>query len=265
MKTDTLMEDFLFDLHGYTLIPGAIDADSLQAMNGWVDTLPPLKDGDWFGHIKAHTYGGTDGMNLQFIFDGGEIFERLIDNPAWIGLVRRYLGEVNEPYINEEFLNVRGQGGYIGVHSGGWRIDGRLRAGGVAGHWCTQFLSVIVALNDIGPGDGPTVIIPGSHKSAFAHPQQADNAGISKGAGDTVVGAEEVYLKAGDAVLFTDMLIHGSATRTNAGNRRTIVLRYLPATYAHRWRYVPSPELVARLTPERRKIIQPVIPVVKPD
>ena len=31
-------------------------------------------------------------MNLQNIIEGGEIFERLIDHPAWIDLVRHYIG-----------------------------------------------------------------------------------------------------------------------------------------------------------------------------
>jgi len=35
-------------------------------------------------------------------------------------------------------------------------------------------VNVLVALSDIGPGDGGTLIIPGSHKSNLPHPQQLD-------------------------------------------------------------------------------------------
>ena len=38
-----------------------------------------------------------------------------------------------------------------------------------AGRWSVQYLSLIVALQDIGPGDGATVLVLGSHKSEIAH------------------------------------------------------------------------------------------------
>ena len=34
-------------------------------------------------------------------------------------------------------------------------------------------INVLIALTDIEPGDGPTVLIPGSHKSTEVHPQIA--------------------------------------------------------------------------------------------
>ena len=67
-------------------------------------------------------------------------------------------------------------------------------------------------------------------------------------------------MKTGDALLFQDFLCHGSAERTNPGQRRMVVFRYLASVFAHRWGYVPSDDLLARLTPARRKIIQPIIP-----
>ena len=81
-----------------------------------------------------------------------------------------------------------------------------------------------------------------------------------------VVDAEQygrptpINLRAGEISLHSDMLIHGSAARTNEGHRRTLVFRYLPTIYAHRLGYEPSPELLQRLTPERRKIVQPIVP-----
>ncbi len=36
----TPMEEYLFDLHGYTVIKGALDPDHLRAMNNFLDALP---------------------------------------------------------------------------------------------------------------------------------------------------------------------------------------------------------------------------------
>ncbi len=82
---------------------------------------------------------------------------------------------------------------------------------------------------------------------------------------EDVEGAVEVYYKAGDALLFADCMAHGSAERRNDGERRIVIIRYGPHWGWDRYGYQPSPELISRLTPERRKIIQPLPPIVPPD
>ncbi len=74
---------------------------------------------------------------------------------------------------------------------------------------------------------------------------------------DNVEGAIEVHLNAGDVILFVDAICHGSAARVNPGERRIAVYRYGPSWGNFRHPYAPSPEFLERLTPERRKIVQP--------
>ena len=116
----------------------------------------------------------------------------------------------------------------------------------------------LVALSDIGPGDGATMVIPGSHKQHFQHPDLMKHSMNPNGAsGDDCEGAIEVHLKAGDALIFTDTMCHGSARRVNPGQRRIVVFRYGPSWGFFRHGYRPSQELLARLTPERRQIVWP--------
>ncbi len=258
------LEEYLFDLQGYTVIPKALEPDHVRAMNAWIDALPPLETGQWHGNVSVQTYEGTDGLNLQDIIEGGEIFERLIDHPSWIERVRHYLGPSARPFIYEIFANVRGTGGYIGVHSGGHNVDYHQRTGRKNGQWVCAMLSLLAPLNDVGPGDGATVIIPGSHKSDFPHPGQKRGGVISEGSAEKLPGAIEVHLEAGDALLFNDAVCHGSALRTNPGMRRMITMRYVPDSFAHRFSYTPSPELAARLTPERLAIVRPLPPRQRP-
>jgi hypothetical protein len=82
--------------------------------------------------------------------------------------------------------------------------------------------------------------------------------GGEKASVDGVEGAVSCYMKAGDALLFVDAISHGSAERTNPGERRIIVYRYGPGWANFRHGYQVSPELVARLTPERRRIVKPL-------
>ncbi|MFT5085940.1 MAG: hypothetical protein ACI8PG_000287, partial [Planctomycetota bacterium] len=53
----------------------------------------------------------------------------------------------------------------------------------------------------------------------------------------------------------------GSSKRTNDGERRVIIFRYGPSWGNFRHGYSASAELLARLTPERRKIVQPLEPI----
>jgi hypothetical protein len=90
---------FFFDLNGFLILRGAIDADHLRQINDKLDELttmdPPLKTGEWVGAVHAHTYTGNEGINLQQIYEAGEPFEWLIDNPAWIEKVKTFVGGQN--------------------------------------------------------------------------------------------------------------------------------------------------------------------------
>jgi len=69
-------------------------------------------------------------------------------------------------------------------------------------------------------------------------------------------------MKAGDALLFTDSLMHGGMSRTaGEGQRRVVIYRYGVSWARTRYGYEYSPELLAQLTPERRKILQPQLSI----
>ena len=65
----------------------------------------------------------------------------------------------------------------------------------------------------------------------------------------------------GDALLFVDGLMHGGSSRTTTGGeRRVTIYRYGPLWASTRFGFEYSQALLDRLTPERRKILQPVSP-----
>ena len=106
------------------------------------------------------------------------------------------------------------------------------------------------------------MVIPGSHKSNFPHPLAGDYGKLERM--DTLEGAVEVHLKKGDAVLFVDGIMHGGASRTNPGERRVVIYRYGASWGSTRFGYEYSQALLDRLTPERRKILQPIAPLRRP-
>lgn len=262
------LDDYLFDLNGYLHLKGALSQDELSRINATLDDYQNIEPGGWRGYVHHHSYsGGTDGVNLQQIYEAGEPFEALIDHPSWIDKVDRFVGgcggfdRAHGPlFIDECFASLRGPGEAIGLHSGGHtgtkRTQFRFRAGGFH---CGQ-VNVLMALNDIGPGDGATMLIPASHKSNLLHPQfeqaRMKEGGLASSV-DGVVGAIEVHMKAGDALVFVDAICHGSAKRVNQGQRRIMVYRYGPSWGFFRHPYRPSRQLLDRLTERRRTIVWP--------
>lgn len=259
------LDIYLFDLRGYLYLDGALTAEEVRDLNAILDKIPPLKPEEWYGYIQAHTYGdGTSGLNLQQIYEAGEPFEKLIDHPSWIDKVKHFVGgegtfdyHHGPLFIDENLANFREPGEAIGLHSGGYPPILRNQFRYHGGRFMCGQINILMALTDIGPGDGGTMLIPGSHKSNFKHPYYDRFRMGQDRSVDGTEGAIEVQMVAGDALLFVDGISHGSAKRANDGVRRIVVYRYGPSWGNFRHGYQPSPELLERLTPEQRQIVWP--------
>lgn len=262
MDYDTL--DYLFDLQGYIILRNAIDAKLLADLNRAFDAFPDLPFMGWHGNVQRLDNSGKAGVELQNIVEAGEPFERLIDNPSWIPRLQRYCGEdgtyVKGLFIDECFASIRRTGGFFYIHSGGQDAVVRNQYRFVNNKFRCGQVNILTALTDVGPGDGGTLVIPGSHKANFMHPTVKENWDENKGYLSLPAGAIEVNLKAGDSLLFVDALMHGATARTNPGERRVVIYRYGPIWGSTRHGFQYSEELLARLTPERRKILEPIPP-----
>lgn len=267
-------EEYLFDLRGYLILKNVLTSSHVAEMNAILTEMshldPPLRQGEWFGCVHTHSYGGAEGINFQQIYEAGEPFERLIDYPGWFAKVKHFVGGEHTfdwhhgpLFIDENFANLRGPGEAIGLHSGGHSGAKRNQFRFHNGHFQCGQVNILMALTDIGPGDGATMVIPGSHKSNFNHPD-FEKYRMKRGevtSLEEVEGAIEVHLKAGDALLFVDAISHGSAKRVNAGERRIVVYRYGPSWGNFRHPYQASNELLARLTPRQAKVVCPQRPI----
>tara|TARA_X000001036_G_scaffold269007_1_gene249705 strand:- start:606 stop:1436 length:831 start_codon:yes stop_codon:yes gene_type:complete len=273
-KRPTSLEKYLFDLNGYIVIKNALGKKEIKDCNKIIDNIKKTPHDTWHGYVHSKGYIGADGMLLQQIYEAGKCFEKLIDHPSWINHLIEFVGGKNTfdhlhgpLFIDENFVNIRGPGEAVKVHSG--NHEGTQR-----GHYryengkfhCGQ-INILVALNNINQGDGGTVIIPGSHKSNIKHPEldkfHKENNGSFKTA-DGMTGAEEIFLNSGDALLFVDSLCHGSARRINNGERRVAIYRYGPSWGFFRNGYRPSKELLSRLSKFQRQIVMPHDNILKP-
>jgi hypothetical protein len=261
----TPLDEFLFDLNGFLVLEHAVDETLLAALDAEFDAFPrDLERGGWYRGGQRRDYTPDTGFELHQAVAAGGAFEELIDHPSWIGHVRHFAGEedsyVEGITIDETIASIRSSGGHHPVHSGGYRSSMRTQYRVEHGVFRCGLVNVIVALTDIGEGDGATMVIPGSHKSSFPHPEAGSyEAGDRM---DALPGALPVHLRRGDALLFVDALMHGGSTRTSDGERRVVIYRYGPVWGASRYGYVYAQGWIDGLKEERRAIMQPVPPVL---
>eukprot|EP01048_Picozoa_sp_COSAG05_P021210 COSAG05_NODE_3832_length_1815_cov_4.222028_1_plen_403_part_00 len=266
----TPMEEFQFDLNGYCILRGAISDSEVASINRALDELPRMKLGDWFGY--AHNTAGPGDISLQQVYELGPAFERLIDHPAYFEKLRRFIGgngwdnQNNGGLltIDEAFANFRATGGGIPMHGSGG-ADGttenppsmKAQYRFANNTFLSGQINMALALSDIGPGDGATMLLPGSHKANLSLRNVPEMRPTDPKTMEGVPGAIEVHMNKGDVLLFVDSVMHGGARKTSPGVRRTIWYRYTTAWSRLRYGYKPSRELCERLTPRRAAIVDP--------
>ncbi len=262
----TERDTYFFDLRGYRKLAGALSGEEVAELNACLDAMPTMQPGEWYGYIHSHQFSGTNGTNLQQIYEAGEPFEKLIDHPSWLEKVKLFVGgegtfdyHHGPLFIDENFASLRKREEGISPHSGGARAGKRTQFRQRNGKFHCGQINVLMALTDIGPEDGPTIVVPGSHKANFPHPD-IDLPGRTYGDDSSagIEGAEAVHMQAGDALLFVDAICHGALAKQSDGQRRIVVYRYGPSWGNFRHGYQPSPELLERLTPQRREIVYPL-------
>lgn len=257
------LQDYLFDLRGYIILKQAVSPDLVERLNEAIEPFLDLEFQEWRGNVQRYDNNGDAGIELQNIVEGGTPFEELIDHPSWHDRLLRYCGEkdtyVEGLYIDECFASIRRSGGFFPLHSGNQDAVVRNQYRFSNGIFRCGQVNILLALTDVGPGDGGTMVIPGSHKSNITHPDM-HKTWEERARMDSMEAAVEVNLEKGDAILFVDALAHGASTRTNPGERRVVIYRYGPSWGNTRYGYQYSKELLERLNPARRKILQPIPP-----
>ena len=88
--------------------------------------------------------------------------------------------------------------------------------------YCGQVL-VEFPLADEGPGQGGLAVVPGGHKANYPIPESLRNYEDYQ---DEIV---ELEVKAGDAVIFAEVCIHGTMIWRGAHQRRTLLHGYNPS------------------------------------
>lgn len=219
-------EKYLFDLRGYLVLPDALGQQEVAEVNAALDN-----HGLWDGENKLG-YPLLKRYN-PFIANAGPLHttprpvRNLISHPAVLPYLEELLGP-DLRYDEGQVLYARKGAGALILHNGNtpWEYppltyqvrDGRMYGGHLIAAFC---------LTDALADQGGFAVIPGSHKSNFAPPEDFQT--WAK-VGDWV---SRVPVKAGTVVLFADTATHGSWPWVADFERRVVFCRYTAGMVQH--------------------------------
>lgn len=239
---------YLFDLYGFlhlqaALTPEQLDAAS-EAANRYIGSAPEDLPPDFKINGKGHAHG--------FAFD--RALEELAFLPAvWPIVLELTNGKpmlasgtlmVDDPDIHSEASPLHCARDDYGFESARYEVrQGRI--------YCDDFV-VFPYLDDVYPGDGGLLVVPGSHKSLFDRPRHLFSGGRIED--EVPQGILNITPAAGDVVVMPECLTHGVLPwKPVDRQRRMLVLRYRP----HHRQAGPIPDAIKqRLAPETRELLE---------
>lgn len=240
---------YMFDLQGFLHLEQVLAGDELEkcqdAAQCYLDTpddeLPLGFERDGIRHLNA------------FGFD--KCLEALVMHPVTWPIVMELTND--KPRLSGGTLTVNRPGEEVVagcLHCArddwGWEAtryecrDGRI--------YCDDFV-VFPYFDDVFPGDGGVVMVPGSHKSNFKRPNSVFNGGDITG--DLHPAIVNITPKAGDFVIMPECVAHGVLPwKAKDRQRRIMMLRYRPQ---HKTGGIlVTDEIVKRLEPEVRELLE---------
>ncbi len=216
---------FLFDTRGYIVIRDVLSDGQIKELRATLknstEQFPPVPQSE------GPLHWGRIWRDLLDIEELSSIFEDLIGNPH----LRQFkLSQgIDLPTFRLDHINVHT---HIEKGFAGGKLHGGHPAGGhpVAGifnyHDGTFFnglTTVAFELFDTEPNGGGFACIPGTHNGNVAIPENWVD--LSEGVSD---GVTRVATKPGDAVIFTEAMIHGTLPWTVDDPRKTIFYKFSP-------------------------------------
>jgi len=231
--TVTPLDRYLYDTRGYLVLRSVLSAAEVGKFNAHLDRLQPELIGDAEQRDQA----------MSWLFSLHEDFVSLMDHQAVLPYLREFVDDSLR--IDGAYALVKLPGEGVPLHArpvspregtGWYHVHrGRITSGLTGVEW---------ALTDVPAGSGGFCCLPGSHKANF----ELEFSELTD-------CAEDIPVSAGDVMLFTEALTHGSRW-PGPGQRRVLIYKYCPGTVS--WLSDVWDETArARLSPRQRRLTIP--------
>ena len=210
----TTEERFQFDLQGYLVVRGVLTPGEVAGLN-------ELADKAWPGE-----HDGTGLRRASHVSRWGPRFRDLIDHPGIVPYLVELMGpkfRIDHDYcmfMRPGTSRSRLHGGpspqcYEGDHWYRFYPDGTIRNGLTVFTW---------NLADCNPGDGGFACVPGSHKTNLRAAMPEEVLTFERPAHYV----RQPAVRAGDVLIFTEALVHGTLPWNADHERRALLYKYSP-------------------------------------
>ena len=251
-------EKFMYDLQGFLKIENFLSPEEVQELNdafdaNWDKAIPDPNshaDGDMTGELHREYFEGM----LTWEQPWCRPFRDLLAHPKLIPFLNTMFGRGwkmdHSPFLLASTAGTEG----LRLHGSTSRLfDGTQHYSYANGQMRCGMIVCQFQLADVNEGDGGLCVIPGSHKSNFACPDDIKTYQRNR---------ELVYnipCKAGDMVIFNEATIHGTLPWKAEHQRRSLLYRYSPNfLHFHGGVYETRlPAWVRELTPAQQAVLEP--------
>lgn len=252
-------EKYLFDLNGYIVVPDALPAADVALANAAVDRYADrirerIGEDSLAGGspaLEGSTGRGDLGGALSWEEPYGRPFRDMLVNRTVTPYLHELLGPGFRLDHDAAIITMRrGAEGHVLHGSSGPGFDRHQYYVCKDGRMHNGLTVAAYQLADVNPGDGGLCVVPGSHKGNFRCPEALRRGEAYR---DFV---KQITCKAGDCVIFTEAVTHGTLPWTAGHQRRTALFRFSPGNLA----YVPHAWLAGSLdllSPEQRLVLEP--------
>ena len=209
-------EKYLFDLNGYYIIENAVPPELVDGCNKALDRFEQMEPTDYPAPLALGDERTEGNLYISNIMEGDEVFLDLMDLPQVLDVVGTVTGG---PFrLNHTYAIYRWGGGYTGLHMHGTPVSSKCQYRCHNGQMVSTLTKAVFPMLDGDAEDGCFAVVPGAHKANLPMPygnHPEDNPGL-----------EPVPAKAGDAIIFTEALTHGSMVNRSGRPRRTLYYCY---------------------------------------
>ena len=214
---------FLFDTLGYIIVHDLLSAKQVEALQSTLHI--PDENSTTVVQDEGPLHWGKIWRDILDLPNLSPILEDLIGNPM-LREARRVREMKDLPTYRLDHINVHThvKNGYEGrpLH-GGLPVAGSFKYHD--GIFYNGLTVVSFELFDTGSNHGGFACIPGTHKANVALPEGW--ADMSQSVHDCIA---RIAAKPGDAIIFTEALIHGSLPWNVDAPRRTVFYKFSPIT-----------------------------------
>lgn len=195
-------EQYEFDLNGIIIYRNHLEPALVKKMNQLLDKK----------------FGNEFPWSFQFIEDD-PCYMELMENPRTMAILRTMLGDwfrVDHTYGLQ--MKTDTPFGQDNLHGGPRHDQGEHQYQWSQGRMWNGLVVVMYALEDLNDGDGGFICVPGSHKANVADYFPPVTSHLVR----------NPSLKAGDMLIFTEALVHGTRKWKSPNRRRALLYKYSP-------------------------------------